>query len=112
MVEIFDHNCPLCEFDPSLQRTAEAAGGWCKQVCCRTAAVYPLQVVIIETGQTPDRRGDLLDQLARSQEPGACIFLMNAANTAQLHSLHAPAGLQAAGCIKTLHAAIHASPIQ
>ena len=42
MVEIFDHNCPLYEFDPSLQRTTEAGSGWLLQWC----AAGPLQFIL------------------------------------------------------------------
>ena len=59
-----------------------AAGG-----CCRTAAVYPGQVVITVTRH---QTGGVLTSGPVSQEPGArtCILLMTAANTAQLHTLH------------------------
>ena len=56
MVEIFDHNCPLYEFDPSLQRTTEAGSGWLLQ-----ARVLQDRCSLSSAGgdygdQTPDRR--------------------------------------------------------
>ena len=110
MVEIFDHNCPLYEFDPSLQRTTEAGSGWLLQ-----ARVLQDRCSLSSAGgdycdQTPDRRS--ADLWTRSQYPVArdlhppddCSQHSTTAHTA-------PAGLQAAGCIKPLHAVVHASPI-
>ena len=69
MVEIFDHNCPLYEFDPSLQRTAEAGSGWLLQT-----RVLQDRCSLSWAGgdycdQTPDRRS--ADLWTSYQEPGA-----------------------------------------